>query len=233
MYSLAREFISLFFSCVLRQTDMFIEIESEGFEDYQTDSSKVRMGNIWFNRASSATAKDFHAVGRALGLALFNACLCSLTLPGILFRRLLGWPCGLDDLGMMKPALARGLKELLNYEPRDDLEKVFGLDFTATVPSKTGQGADVVTLPLVQRASQPPDVPVESVTGANVERYVQAMVFFHTGGAVIQFLTAFRRGFLEVCGGPFMDTLVPEEVISPYIFILPSCKYVNLKIFFH
>jgi ubiquitin-protein ligase E3 A len=215
---LAREFISLFFDSILRQTDMFVEMDSYGLKDL-VDSDVVRMGNVWFNRTSSAPAEHFHAVGRALGLALYNACLCTLTLPSVLFRRLLGWPCDLDDLVCMKPDIARGLSELLSYEPRDQVEEVFGLDFTVTVPGKNGSCADVIDLSTYSGSgSAPCDSPMETagcalpVTGANVEQYVHEMVLFHTGGEVYPFLTAFRRGFLEVCGGPFLDTLVPDEV---------------------
>jgi hypothetical protein len=175
---IAREFMSLFFNHLLTKTDMFVE----NFESSHINGGGrpvgLQMGYIWFNPTTKATTKAFRAVGRALGLSLFNSCLCSLSFPLVLFHRLLGWPVSLDDLGQLRPHLVRGLRELLVFEPASDVESTFGLEFSVvkptievlgTLPEERTEVKGFKVVPLEPYANQP-------VTGDNRNEYVDALV---------------------------------------------------------
>ncbi|KAI9329071.1 hypothetical protein BDR26DRAFT_873078, partial [Obelidium mucronatum] len=131
----------------------------------------------------------YKTVGRILGLALFNK---------FLFKRLLGWPATMSDLEDLQPSTARWLKQMLAHDdPTTFDESYYGLEkhedkSVLVEPYKN------VELPGVN-AGKP-------VTYENRSDYVKAMIHWHTGGS-------FRRGFLEACGGPVLDQLLPKEKI--------------------
>ncbi len=64
-------------------------------------------------------------MGKLLGLAVYNGVLLDLHLPAVLYKKLLGLPVGFDDLVSLDPSLHAGLKQLLEYEPAEDVEDVF------------------------------------------------------------------------------------------------------------
>jgi ubiquitin-protein ligase E3 A len=88
----SREFINQFFDKLFTTTDMFSEVER------RKGVHQRKNGVLWFNPLSDEPLHSYRAVGRVLGLAMFNNCLCSIAFPHVLFRRLLGWPVSVDDM---------------------------------------------------------------------------------------------------------------------------------------
>lgn len=64
-------------------------------------------------------------MGKLLGLAVYNGVLLDLHLPAVLYKKLLGLPVGFDDLMSLDPSLHAGLKQLLEYEPVEEVEEIF------------------------------------------------------------------------------------------------------------
>lgn len=64
-------------------------------------------------------------LGKLLGLAVYNGVLLDLHLPVVLYKKLLGLPVGFDDLMSLDPSLHAGLKQLLEYEPAEEVEEIF------------------------------------------------------------------------------------------------------------
>jgi hypothetical protein len=52
---------------------------------------------------------------QVLGLALYNNTILDLHFPPCVYKKLKGEPVGLDDLAVLNPELARGLRQLLEY----------------------------------------------------------------------------------------------------------------------
>ncbi|KAJ3072817.1 putative E3 ubiquitin-protein ligase herc4 [Podochytrium sp. JEL0797] len=204
----SREFMDLFFRRLLKHTDMFVDVEAAVGE------GKRRKGCIWFNPLSKRSLASFRTVGRILGLAFFNSCLASLPFPQVLFKRLLGWPSNMADLGDLQPATAKWLKQMLEHEDASTFDECFyGLEFSVTVSMRRPDDKSV--LPLVEpykNVPLPGKFAGKPVTFANRNEYVRSMINWHTGGSVEAVLTEFRQGFLECCGGPILDQLLPQQL---------------------
>lgn len=162
----------------------------------------------YFNPNSLEPSEQFFLVGVVLGLAIYNSTILDVALPPFLFRKLIlaappptttSLPTSqprqpmtytLDDLAEYRPALARGLRQLLDY-PDPDVESVFGLDFSLS----TARYGAVDKIPLCPGGASRP------VTNANRREYVDAYVRYVLDTAVARQFEPFKRGFYTVCAG--------------------------------
>lgn len=83
---------------------------------------------LWFDPAAPTESclRDYRIIGRVLGLAIYNSCLCSISFPQIMYKMLLGWHVGFEDFIKFRPQLARGFAEIMNFEGKDEDEEIFG-----------------------------------------------------------------------------------------------------------
>lgn len=151
-----------------------------------------------------------------MGLAIYNSTILDIPLPPFAFRKLLATgpapPLGpaahpkpvlsysLDDLAEIRPRLASGLRQLLEYD--GNVEDTFALDFTISV-NKYGTSVQVPLLP--GGADQP-------VTSRNRRRYVDLYVRYVLDASVSRQFEPFKRGFYTVCGGNALTLFRPEEI---------------------
>lgn len=173
-------------------------------------------GFCYFNPNSFETTDQFFLVGVVLGLAIYNSTILDVALPPFAFRKLLaaGPPAApgatshakpsmtysLDDLAELRPALAHGLRQLLEFE--GDVENTFCRDFVADV-ERYGQ---TVQYPLC------PDGEKRPVTNANKREFVDLYVRYLLDTAVTRQFEPFKRGFFTVCGGNALSLFRPEEI---------------------
>lgn len=114
--------------------------------------------------------------------------IINLNFPLILYKKLLGSKVGsIEDLKELEPGVAKGLKDLLDYEG-DDLEDVFGLSF-AIDREFCGE---VKSVPLRPDGAKIP------VTQRNKEEYVQEYINFVLNKGIDTGYTAFHKGFHKV-----------------------------------
>lgn len=106
----------------------------------------------------------------------------------------------LDDLSAYRPGLARGLKQLLDFE--GDVQSTFGLDFAIDI-DKYGT---TVNVPLCMGGERKP------VTNANRREYVDLYVLYLLDTSVKRQFEPFKRGFYTVCGGNAFSLFRPEEI---------------------
>ncbi|KAH6850982.1 hypothetical protein B0I37DRAFT_353382 [Chaetomium sp. MPI-CAGE-AT-0009] len=162
----------------------------------------------YFNPNSLEPSEQFFLVGVVLGLAIYNSTILDIALPPFAFRKLLAaaplpatpspttphqqprqpMTYTLDDLAEYRPSLARGLRQLLDFE--GDVEEAFGLVFAVDAAR---YGA-VDTAPLCPAGDRRP------VTNANRREYVDAYVRHALDGSVARQFEPFKRGFYTVCG---------------------------------
>ena len=169
----------------------------------------------YFNPNTFETSDQFFLVGVLLGLALYNSTILDVALPPFAFRKLLSSArytgpntssprpmsaCSLDDLAEFRPALAQGLRQLLDFE--GDVEATFCQDFIAAV-ERYGQSTVV---PLCPNGDQRP------VTNANRQEFVDLYVRYLLDSSVARQYEPFKRGFFTVCGGNALSLFRPEEV---------------------
>ncbi len=125
--------------------------------------------DFWFHPATALPEtqldREYQLIGILLGLAIYNSHILDVHLPLPIYKKLLAWPVGLDDLALVSPSLAQGLSSLLAYEG-DDVEDVFCLTFEATYEA-FGEFRHVELVP--EGAKRP-------VTSNNKDEYVRAYV---------------------------------------------------------
>lgn len=170
----------------------------------------------YFNPFSFETSDQFFLVGVVFGLAIYNSTILDVALPPFAFRKLLAAgsiavPGGLsyanttmiyclDDLAQLRPTLANGLKQLLEYD--GDVESTFCRDFVADV-ERYGQ---MVQVPLCPNGERMP------VTNANRREFVDLYVHYLLDLSISRQFEPFKRGFFTVCGGNALSLFRPEEI---------------------
>ncbi|KAL4918265.1 hypothetical protein BDW62DRAFT_66213 [Aspergillus aurantiobrunneus] len=170
----------------------------------------------YFNPYCLESSEQFFLVGVVLGLAIYNSIILDIALPPFAFKKLLAaapqasgpqplttrhaYKCILDDLAEYRPALARGLRKLLEFE--GDVAETFCHNFVADV----NRYGEVVSVPLCAGGEKRP------VTNANRREFVDLYVHYHLDMAVTRQFEPFRRGFFSVCGGNALSLFRPEEI---------------------
>lgn len=166
-----------------------------GMFTYDEDSNLC-----WFNPASFENEDQFFLVGVVLGLAIHNSTILDVHLPTACYKKLLNFPTGLVDLESFRPALARGFKQLLEFQ--GDVENTFCRSFVAEF-EEFGQRRVV---PLVPNGEQ------VMVTQENKQQFVSLYTDFILNSSVQRQFGAFKRGFYHVCGGNALSLFRPEEI---------------------
>ncbi|OAA55954.1 ubiquitin-protein ligase [Niveomyces insectorum RCEF 264] len=171
----------------------------------------------YFNPVSFETSDQFFLVGVVLGLAIYNSTILDIALPPFAFRKLLlaapaaaaTTPASLPrpvmtytlaDLAEYRPRLARGLRQLLDYD--GDVEATFCLDFTISVE----RYGHTDTMPLCPNGASRP------VTNANRQEYVDLYIRYLLDKAVSRQFEPFKRGFFTMCGCNALGLFRPEEI---------------------
>ncbi|KAI9644294.1 putative E3 ubiquitin-protein ligase [Ciborinia camelliae] len=170
----------------------------------------------YFNPNSFETTDQYFLVGVVLGLAIYNSTILDVALPPFAFRKLLAsapaaapgatshakpsMSYSLEDLSEYRPALAHGLRQLLEFD--GDVEATFCRDFVADV-DRYGQ---TIQVPLC------PDGGKKPVTNANRREFVDLYVRYLLDNAVARQFEPFKRGFFTVCGGNALSLFRPEEI---------------------
>ncbi|KAJ3126053.1 putative E3 ubiquitin-protein ligase herc4 [Nowakowskiella sp. JEL0407] len=104
-------------------------------ESEEKGKEKVSGDGEYEGEQSQYILDSYKLLGRMLGIALYNKCLCSLSyFPPVLFKKLCGHPVSFEDLKVLDPGVAKSMEMLIEYDEDTDggakIEDVFGLDFT-------------------------------------------------------------------------------------------------------
>ncbi|KAL6717466.1 putative E3 ubiquitin-protein ligase [Lecanora helva] len=170
----------------------------------------------YFNPNSFETSDQFFLVGVVLGLAIYNSTILDVALPPFAFRKLLASAPNytgpstsflrsthtqtLEDLAEFRPSLARGLRQLLDFE--GNVQEVFCRDFVAPVE----RYGFVDQVPLCSNGENRP------VTNSNRHEFVDLYVKYILDTSVSRQYEPFKRGFFGVCEGNALSLFRPEEI---------------------
>ncbi|KAM5442831.1 putative E3 ubiquitin-protein ligase [Microsporum ferrugineum] len=170
----------------------------------------------YFNPYCFESSEQFFLVGVVLGLAIYNSTILDVALPPFAFRKLLAYSPSniaptlssppqpfkpnLDDLAELRPALAKGLRQLLEYD--GDVTETFCQDFVIQVE----RYGEMIQIPLCPGGEK------KQVTNDNRREFVDLYVRYIIDGAVSRQFEPFRRGFFTVCGGNALHLFKPEEI---------------------
>lgn len=170
----------------------------------------------YFNPNTFETSDQFFLVGAVLGLAIYNSTILDVALPPFAFRKLLASAPNytgpatsssrpssgytLEDLAEFRPTLAKGLRQLLEYD--GDVEKTFCRDFVAA-GERYGQ---LVEVPLCSNGEN------RAVTNSNRLEFINLYIKYLLDTSVARQYEPFKRGFFTVCRGNALSLFRPEEI---------------------
>ncbi|KAJ9655335.1 putative E3 ubiquitin-protein ligase [Neophaeococcomyces mojaviensis] len=170
----------------------------------------------YFNPFCFESSEQFFLVGILLGLAIYNSTILDVALPPFVFKKMLAsapstadkltstpkisHQYSLEDLAELWPSLARGLRQLLEFE--GDVQETFCRDFVIEMERYGG----MVQIPLCSGGSKRP------VTNANRREFVDMYVHYLLDQSVARQFEPFKRGFFTVCGGNALSLFRPEEI---------------------
>lgn len=170
----------------------------------------------YFNPFCFESSEQFFLVGVLLGLAIYNSTILDVAFPPFVFKKMLASAPStavpttssprlthgytLEDLAEYKPALANGLRQLLEFE--GNVQEIFCRDFVAEVD----RYGDIVQIPLCSNGENRP------VTNANRREFVDLYTQYLLDSAVTRQYEPFKRGFFTVCGGNALSLFRPEEI---------------------
>ncbi|KAF3180476.1 putative E3 ubiquitin-protein ligase [Orbilia oligospora] len=175
----------------------------------------------YFNPHTFEATEQYFLVGVLLGMAIYNSTILDVALPPVVFKKLLSpsstvstpskfstpsptarlpFTSTLEDLALFRPALANGLRQLLEFE--GDVESTFCRDFVVEV-DRYGQNMQV---PLVPGGENKP------VTNENKREFVDLYAQYLLDTSVARQFEPFKRGFWTVCGGNALTLFQPDEI---------------------
>ncbi|KAF3914257.1 hypothetical protein AA313_de0207018 [Arthrobotrys entomopaga] len=175
----------------------------------------------YFNPHTFEATEQYFLVGVLLGMAIHNSTILDVALPPVVFKKLLNpntsvstpnkfsspspttrlpFTSTLEDLAFFRPALANGLRQLLEFE--GDVESTFCRDFVVEV-ERYGQ---IMQVPLI------PDGENRPVTNENRREFVDLYAQFLLDTSVSRQFEPFKRGFWTVCGGNALSLFQPDEI---------------------
>ncbi|XP_072351454.1 probable E3 ubiquitin-protein ligase HERC4 [Scyliorhinus torazame] len=156
---------------------------------------------LWFPSWEPERGDVFHLVGILCGLAASNLFICNFNFPLALYKKLLQVQPTLEDLKELSPVEGKSLQDILDYE-YDDLEDMYGLDFT--ISEKAADGNRVI-LELIPDGR---NIPVQK---HNRKQFIDAYVDYKLNTSVKKQFEAFARGFRN-SALPVVNVFRPEEL---------------------
>lgn len=170
---------------------------------------------IWFLPSSPLQLWQFELIGLIFGLALYNGCSLSVTMPLAFYRKLLGLPVDrIEHIEDGWPDLAAGLQKLLDWDEKDgSVEDVFcrTYEFSVDVVGRTVTRDMNETCLLNEPWPQFSQLPATShtskadaeaseapmVTNANKEFYATDYIKHLTDVSIAPQFEAFKQGFMR------------------------------------
>ncbi|UYV60364.1 UBE3A [Cordylochernes scorpioides] len=170
--------------------------------DFAMFSLNPETRTYWFNPTSFESDAQFTLIGIILGLAIYNNVILDVHFPMVVYRKLMGKKGTFLDLADWNPALAKSLRDMLEFE--GDLEDVFLQTFLISYHDIFGT---VLTHELKEGGK---DILVNQ---HNKHEYVELYSDFLLNKSIEKQFRAFRRGFVMVTDdSPLKMLFRPEEV---------------------
>eukprot|EP00470_Lotharella_oceanica_P007318 CAMPEP_0170191756 /NCGR_PEP_ID=MMETSP0040_2-20121228/52448_1 /TAXON_ID=641309 /ORGANISM="Lotharella oceanica, Strain CCMP622" /LENGTH=816 /DNA_ID=CAMNT_0010439909 /DNA_START=11 /DNA_END=2461 /DNA_ORIENTATION=- len=154
----------------------------------------------WFNKNSVSSDEEFELIGIVLGLAIYNGVILDLRFPMFVYKKLMGYDATMKDLQEVDPEIAKGFEKLLRFD--GDVENTYCRTFSV---EEEAFGM-TRTVELKKDGSKVP------LTIENREEYVDLYSKYLLVDSIKRQFTAFKRGFMKVCGGPALKLFRPEEL---------------------
>ena len=182
-------------------TKEFFHLLSNQLFDMNTGmwSSQYGESITWFNGDCTWNDDGYYLVGVLTGLAVYNDVILDVNYPRAVFRKLLGYTLGIED--MVDEETKKGMQQLLAFDG-DDVEDVFCLSFEHTW----------MDLGMERRVELKPGGAEIPVTSDNKEEYVMLYVKWLLVDSIKAQYDNFERGVMQVLESSSLDLLEPDEL---------------------
>lgn len=187
---------------------LFKELFSSSFGLFaQTETNN---GVYWFTSSTSfdsgegSRLAEYRAIGLILALSIYNGVIANIGFPSVFFAKLLNprYKPTMSDLKESFPDVASSMESILAYEG-DDLEDVFGLTWSVTVPRIGSSHQEIELVP------GGADLPV---TSTNVKEYIDAHLAYLLDHSIAPAMDALADGFSTVMGTALMSLFRPNDL---------------------
>lgn len=155
----------------------------------------------WFNADTFESRIKFELIGFILGLALYNSVILDVHFPRVIYKKLLGYNPGFDDLIDYSPSIAQSLEFILKYE-EPDLQDMLACTFSVEIDSY----GEKKTVELVPGGSY------IYVTQENKKEYIDKYLDWLFNSSIGPLFEAFRKGFYKLYNGEMATNCDPEEL---------------------
>ena len=201
-------------------TKEFFQLLSEDLFDIGSGLWTDRFGEdiTWFNANCSWEVERYEAVGILVGLAVYNSTLLDVRFPMAVYRKLLGYPLGLED--MVDESLQNGFQQLLEYENESEIEFVFCLTFEVSWIDNLGEEHTRELMPGGSNIA---------VTGENRDEYVRLYTKWLLVDSIHKQWEAFERGVTHIVEGLSLDLLFRPEELKLLVVGSPELNFDALE----
>ena len=131
---------------------------------------------------------------------MYNSIILDVHFPMALYKKLVGLPVGIKDLGDMNPQMHESLQLLLDFE--GNVEETYCRSFSVD----TDVFGEIVSHELKENGANIP------ITNENREEYVNLYVDWYLNKSISSQFEALKHGFLKVCDGEVFRMLNAEEL---------------------
>ncbi|CAD8051862.1 unnamed protein product [Paramecium sonneborni] len=185
-------------------TREFFSLLTQKLFDIQFTMFVTRNNNtvLWFNKYHLEMPIKFELIGMLLGLALYNQVLLDISFPQLVFKKLMNEEVLFEDLKELDLETYKSLMYLSEYD-KDDIEKVFALNFSITEYDIWGQAQNI---DLIQNGSQ------IVVTQKNKYEYIKACTDYYLNKSIEKEFQFFYKGFWKVVDGYGIKLLKGSEL---------------------
>ncbi|EEB18379.1 conserved hypothetical protein [Pediculus humanus corporis] len=169
----------------------------------------------WFSTERENNLREYNLIGVLMGLAVYNSIILDLHFPSICYKKLLSPPVvpsadtsavgivkepTIDDLSEIMPEVAKGLKDLLDYE--GNIEEDMCMNFQVSLE----EYGEIKTYKLKENGENIP------LTNENRNAYVELYLNWILNASIYEKFRAFYLGFHSVCASNALIMLRHEEV---------------------
>ena len=179
----------------------------------------------WFNQNSNKDTNLFNIIGTIISIAIYNSIILPIRFPLLLYKKILHYEIGLNDIIEINPELYNSFRKILTMkEEGEDLSSLY-LNFTA-IAEINGKKEEINLIE---------DGKNIIVKNSNVEEYISKYIEWYITLSIEKAFNAFYEGFTSLCNGKYfnmfaadeLDILVSGEEIYEWEKLQYNAKYID------
>ncbi|EAY17461.1 ubiquitin ligase, putative [Trichomonas vaginalis G3] len=182
-------------------------------------------GYYWFSITPFEDYSAYMMLGTAVSLAIYNNVVLPIRFPTLLYKKILGKPITLTDIGEIDPDFMKSALDMINMRTKKEDVSELCLTFTTTIE----QFGERIEIPLVQNGSN------IDVTNDNLDAFIASYINWWANISIAKQYEAFLSGFMKISisklyklfGADELDILVSGEAVLDWAALKKNAKYID------